>query len=504
MVSDPSPHRPAAGTGNDAAPAAGAGGHHLARSLGHGQMAMIAMGSALGTGLFLGSGAAIGVAGPAVIISFAIGALIAATIALTMGEMASRHPVRGGFGTLAAHYLSPFWGYLTRFLYWFVTVAVTGTELVACSAYLEYWAPGVPMWAGILLFAAVILVVNIVSVGSFGIIEFMLSGVKVIAIFVFILVGLFLMFVGTPTNPAPQLTNLFDHGGFAPNGLISIWIALSIVMFSFGGIELLSVTAAEAKDPAQSIRTAARTTMVRLAFFYVFSIGIVVALVPWQQAAEVGDSVAASPFVMVFDRLGVPGAAHITNALVLIAALSAANANLYAGSRMLQSLASDRMAPKLLARLSRRQVPVPAIALSSLGIVGAAVLAFSGVGGVFGYMMSLVVFSFLLVWVLILVTYLRYARRRDGLETFRVPAGSATAVVGLVGIAAVLSTIVVVRDLQVAAIVGVPTVLLAVVLYVTIVRHRVDGGELARTFAEADAMRGEAGEIRSGTVTTNR
>src|SRR5699024_7823912 len=124
---------------------------HLARSLGHGQMAMIAMGSALGTGLFLGSGEAIGIAGPAVILSFAIGSLIAATIALAMGEMASRHPVRGGFGTLAARYLSPFWGYLSRWLYWIVTVCVTGAELVACAAYLAYWVPAIPIWAGILI-----------------------------------------------------------------------------------------------------------------------------------------------------------------------------------------------------------------------------------------------------------------------------------------------------------------------------------------------------------------
>ena len=122
--------------------------HTLARSLGHGQMAMIAMGSALGTGLFLGSGGAIALAGPAVIVCFAAGSLIAACIALCMGEMASRHPVRGGFGTLAAHYLSPFWGYLTRWLYWIVTVCVTGAELVACAAYLAYWVPAVPIWAG--------------------------------------------------------------------------------------------------------------------------------------------------------------------------------------------------------------------------------------------------------------------------------------------------------------------------------------------------------------------
>ncbi|MDO5635505.1 MAG: amino acid permease, partial [Micrococcus sp.] len=293
-------------------------------------MAMIAMGSALGTGLFLGSGQAIGLAGPAVIISFAIGAVIAATIALSMGEMASRYPVRGGFGTLAARFLSPFWGYLTRWLYWFVTVAVTGTELVACATYLGYWFPQVPMWAGVLLFAAIILGINLISVGSFGVVEFFLSSIKVIAVLVFILVGAFLVAFGMPDAPAPGLENMTAHGGFLPGGLAGIWLAMSVVMFSFGGIELLSITAAEAKNPAVAIRSAARTTIIRLAFFYVAALAIIVALVPWMEVSSGDGSVQASPFVLVFDSIGVPGAAALTNAIVLIAALSAANANLYA------------------------------------------------------------------------------------------------------------------------------------------------------------------------------
>lgn len=450
---------------------------------------MIAMGSALGTGLFLGSGAAIGIAGPAAIVSFAIGSLIAACIALCMGEMASRHPVRGGFGTLAAHYLSPFWGYLSRWMYWIVTVCVTGAEIVACAAYLRYWAPGVPLWAGILLFAGIIVAINIASVGSFGVIEFALSSIKVIAILVFILVGLFLVIFGLPDAPAPGLSNLTADGGFAPNGWSAVWVSMAIVMFSFGGIELLSVTAAEAKDPARSIRTAARTTIVRLTFFYVLAIGVVVSLVPWRDAAGTGGDVETSPFVMVFDRLGVPGAAHVTNLLVLIAALSAANANLYAGSRMLQSLAADRLAPVALSRLSARRVPVRGIAMSTAGIVLAAVLAITGVAGVFGYMMSLVVFAVLLVWGLILVTYLAYARRRDGLATFRVPGGRVTAIVGLVGVVGVFSTVTVFRDMQLAALVGVPALAVACVLYATVVRRRVDPASIEAALAEADDLR---------------
>ena len=461
----------------------------LARSLGHGQMAMIAMGSALGTGLFLGSGEAIGLAGPAVIISFAIGSLIAATIALAMGEMASRHPVRGGFGTLAARYLSPFWGYLSRWLYWIVTVCVTGAELVACAAYLTYWAPSIPIWAGILLFAALIVGINLASVGSFGVIEFFLSSIKVIAVFVFILIGAILVFVGMPGQPAPGLVEWTADGGFAPMGWAPVWIALSVVMFSFGGIELLSITAAEAKDPARSIRTAARTTIVRLAFFYVLCIGIVLALVPWRDAAGTGEDVATSPFVMVFDRIGIPGAAHITNLLVLIAALSAANANLYAGSRMLHSLATDHLAPRLAAFTTTRGVPIVGIACSTLGIAGAAALAFSGVGGVFNYMMSLVVFSVLMVWSLILVTYILFRHRGIQGATFTMPGGSVTAALGISGLLAVFATVFVRDSMQIAAAVGIPAVLVATALYFTVIRRRLDQGDIDEAFAEAERMR---------------
>ncbi|GAA1483862.1 amino acid permease [Brachybacterium fresconis] len=474
-----------------ARPDAATGQHDgsLARSLGHGQMAMIAMGSALGTGLFLGSGEAIGIAGPAVIISFALGSLIAASVALAMGEMASRHPVRGGFGTLAARYLSPFWGYLSRWLYWIVTVCVTGAELVACAAYLAYWVPAIPLWAGIILFAAVILAINLSSVGSFGAVEFVLSSIKVIAVFVFIVIGAVLVIFGLPSAPASGFVELTADGGFAPMGWAPVWIALSVVMFSFGGIELLSITAAEAKDPARSIRTAARTTIVRLAFFYVFCIGIVLCLVPWRQAAGTGEEVATSPFVMVFDRIGIPGAADITNVLVLIAALSAANANLYAGSRMIHSLAADGLAPRFAAVTTARRVPVVGIALSSIGLVGAALLAFSGVGGVFGYMMSLVVFAVIMVWALILITYIRF--RRSGITgaTFRMPGGILAAGAGLVGLLAVFATVTVRPSMQIAALVGVPAVLIATVLYVAVARRRIDPSDIEDAFEEAESMR---------------
>lgn len=450
-------------------------------------MAMIAMGSALGTGLFLGSGAAIGIAGPAVILTFAIGSLIAACIAACMGEMASRHPVRGGFGTLASHFLTPFCGYLTRWCYWFVTVAVTGSELVAVATYLTFWWPQVPLWLGILVFAALILVLNLISVRSFGIVEFALSSIKVIAIFVFIVLGILLVTLGLPGQEAAGTGNLTADGGFLPHGFSAVWLALSVVMFSFGGIELISVTAAEAKDPGRSVRTAARTIMIRLAFFYVVAIAIIVCLIPWRTAAE-GGSVSQSPFVLVFEQIGIPAAAGITNFIVLIAALSAANANLYAGGRLLHSLSVDRMAPHPLGRTSRRQVPVRAVLVSTAGIIAAAVMAATGVGNVFILMVSIVTFAVLVVWGLILVSYISYWRTRDRRAPFTAPGGPVTAVIGLIGVGSVMATVLVVPDMQLAAGVGIPFILMLSIAYLTVVRHRMDPQAPARAVAQVEGL----------------
>ena len=444
-------------------------------------MAMIAMGSALGTGLFLGSGDAIAVAGPAVIISFAIGSAIAMTIALAMGEMASRHPVQGGFGTLAARYLSPFWGYLVRWLYWIVTVGVTAAELYACSLYLQFWAPDLPQWAGVAILGAIVVAINVVSVKSFGTIEFWLSSIKVIAVVVFILVGLCLVFFGLPGTPAAGVSNWTNDGGFMPFGFKGVWVSMALVMFSFGGIEMLSISAAEAKDPARSIRTAAQSTAVRLSFFYVAAIGIIVALVPWKEASGAAGDVRLSPFVMVFHELGIPAAAGLTNLIVVITALSAANANVYAGSRFLHSLAADSLAPRVLERTTTRGIPLPGIIVHACGILG----------GLFPLIMSTVIFSAVIVWTLILVTYIVYHRTRDGRELFRMPGGVVTAIAGIAGLLFVFSTVIAVERMQLAAMVGIPFVLLVTLAYVLVFRHRISVDAIDASFAEAEKARAD-------------
>ncbi|WP_237201685.1 amino acid permease [Rothia nasimurium] len=409
---------------------------NLSRQLSHGQLTMIALGLAVGTGLFLGSGPAIAIAGPAVIISYAIGSLIAAIIGACAGEMAVRYPVRGGFGTIAGKFISPYVGYLTRWAYWMTTVTLAGAEVVAVGAYMAYWYPNVPLWIWVLIAGVSILVLNLTSVKSFGVVEFFLSSIKVSAVVLFIIFGLALVFFGLPGQEATGVSNLTAHGGFIPNGVSSIWIALAVVMFSFGGIELISISAAEAKDPVRSVRSSAKAMMWRLATFYVISLFIVVAIIPWTTASTLGKKIEGSPFVMVFTELGIPYIGGITNFILMSAALSGANAALYAATRLLHALGHERMAPKVLSRTTASGIPALALAVSSLGAVVAMIMAISGVGGIFGYMMALVTVCVLVVWSMILISYMAYKKAEGDASPFRVFGGSATAAVGLAGVIA--------------------------------------------------------------------
>ena len=410
----------------------------LNRSLSHGQLTMIAMGLALGTGLFLGSSSAIKIAGPGAIVSYAIGSMIAATIAACAGEMSVRHPVQGGFGTIASRYLNPFSGYLTRWAYWACTVPLAGAELVAVGHYMAYWFPDVPLAVFVALFGAIILVLNLVSVKSFGALEFMLSSIKVSAVIVFMVIGVLLVFVGLPGHAAAGTANLVNDGGFLPNGPASIWISMAVVMFSFGGVEMISLSAAEAKDPARSVATSVKAMIWRLSTFYVVSMAIILCLVPWQTAAQ-NSELTESPFVLVFSELGIPFAADIMNFVVLVAALSGANASLYAATRLLHALGSDRMAPAVAARTSSRGVPVVALLISFTGVVVATVMAVAKIGDIFALLMALVTLCILIVWIMILLTYQAYKKDQKDASSFTVLGGRVTAGLALAGVLATLA-----------------------------------------------------------------
>jgi amino acid transporter, AAT family len=435
----------------------------LSKGLTRAQITMMGLGGAIGTGLFMGSGIAIGYAGPAVMISYAIAAFIAVVMVFSLSEMAVMHPAAGSFGVYAETYLNPWAGFTVRYTYWFCQVVAIGGDAVAAGTYMGFWFPGIPVWTWSLGFAAAIVFLNTRSVKNFGTIEYWFALIKVTAIIGFIILGGAALFgVGQPAVGFHNLTGL--AGGFMPHGLKGVWMGVIIGIFSFIGVELIAVTAAETPDPKSAIPAALRSMALRLGLFYLLALTIVVSFIPW---TEVGAKVVAqSPFVKVFAHTGVPYAAGIMNFVVLTAALSSMNANTYLTGRMLFSLSRGDYAPKLFGRLSRTQAPTPALLVSGVAILGAAVLSgFTPMA--YNYLFGISLFGAIFVWIVILLSHLAFRRRHRPQELpLRMPFFPVLQIVGLILLAAILITMGLDTEFwNISWIVGVPWLVLLSAAY---------------------------------------
>ena len=333
--------------------------HGLARKLTERQMSMIALGGAIGTGLFLGSALAVRTAGPAVILSYIFTSVIALLLMYCLSEMAVAHPTAGSFGVYADLYVSPWAGFVVRYTYWAAQSIALGGEAVAAAIYTQWWFPNTPVWSWVVVYSLLLIFVNASSVGAFGTFEYWFSTIKVTAIGVFIVLGAGVL-IGVHQQRPIGLANFHAHGGFLPHGWLGVWMALAFVIFSFIGTEIVAVTAGEAKDPERSVPRAMRTMLLRLVIFYVGAITVLVGVIPWTEI-QPGQSITVSPFVRVFDVMHVPIAAQIVNFVVLTAALSGMNCCLYLATRMIFSLARGGYAPAMLGRVSRRGAPIPAL-----------------------------------------------------------------------------------------------------------------------------------------------
>src|SRR2546430_1112617 len=363
----------------------------LERSLRPAQLAMLGLGSTIGTGLFLGSAIAVKLAGPAVILSFVAGALIALPMMWALAEMAAAHPTAGSFGLYAEMYLHPWAGFAIRLTYWLCMMVVVGSEVVAASIYCKFWFPGIPAWVWIGLFSALILYVNTVDIGSLGTFEYWLSLIKVVTIVAFLLLGSALLFgIGFPRV---GLSNFTANGGFVPNGWKGVGLGVILGLFSFFGIEVVGSTAGEAANPQQAVPKALRNTVTALVLFYVAGLALVVGIVPWKQIGMGG-----SPFVRVFQTVGIPAASHIMNFVVLTAALSSAVANLYFTARLAFSLARGGYLPSTLGRLSKKNMPLIAVLASGSGMVAAMILSKYFQDSLFVFMIGLSTFGALFAW----------------------------------------------------------------------------------------------------------
>lgn len=374
----------------------------MKRGLKNRHLQMIALGGAIGTGLFYGSASTIALAGPAVMLSYLIGGVVIFFIMRMLGEMAVDEPVSGSFSYYATKYWGKFPGFLSGWNYWFNYVLVSMAELTAVGIYMQFWYPDMPQWIAALVCLVVITAVNLINVRLYGEFEFWMALVKISAIVLMIVLGLCLLFGSGQPFP-DNISNIWQNGGFMPNGWWGLALSITVVMFSFGGIELIGITAGEAENPDHTIPKAINQVIWRILIFYVGTMAVLMALWPWNKVG-----MEASPFVQIFSNVGVPAAAHILNFVVLTAAVSVYNSAIYSNSRMLYGLAMKNEAPEFLGKLSKRGVPVNGIFVSSGITLLCVVLNYFFPGKVFMVLMSVATIAATISWMTITITHLKF------------------------------------------------------------------------------------------------
>ncbi len=428
----------------------------LRHQLSAGQMAMVAVGGSIGVGLLLGSAAAMEIAGPAVILSFVLAGFISWTVTMALGELSSSHPGAGSFGLYADLYLNPWAGFISRAGYWVAISVSVGANLVASATYMRYWFPTIPALVWVALFSLVLIVINLRSVGDYGRFEFWFAMVKLATMALFIVIGGALL---TDGRVAAQYT---AQGGFFPKGTLAPLLAMTFALYTFGGIEMVAITTGESRSAAE-IPRAVKLTFITLAVVYLGAIVVLVGVMPWNRVG-----VTESPFVTVFRTVGIPAASSLMSFVILTAALSGANANLYSASRMLFSLARGGWAPAAMGRLNTAGSPQFALVASSYGIIVAVVLEMWVPGNAFVYILSGALFGLMLSWLVSLAAHVACRRQMSSDQVkalaMRSPVGAWGSILGLTLVtAAILKTW---WDSRVSLISGVSALLILTVVYV--------------------------------------
>ena len=432
----------------------------LKRGLTNRHIQLIALGGAIGTGLFLGIGPAAVLAGPSVILGYAIAGIIAFFIMRQLGEMVVNEPVSGSFSHFAYKYWGSFAGFSSGWNYWILYILVSMSELTAIGIYVQFWWPEIPLWVSSLFFFLVINALNLASVKVYGEAEFWFSIIKVVAILAMIAFGGYLLISGTGGEQA-TVENLWNNGGFFPKGILSgdseggfkgLLAAMALIMFSFGGLELIGITAAEAENPEKNIPKATNQVIYRILIFYVGALVILFSLSPW---ANITDK--SSPFVMVFENLNTIDVnlfgktiafskiiANVLNLIVLTAALSVYNSSVYSNSRMLYGLSEQGNAPSFLKKLNKNHVPIMAILVSSVFAAICIVINKIVPESAFEILMSLVVSTLIINWMMISITHLKYRQQKakEGYKTlfpsFIYPISNYICIVFLLGILVIM------------------------------------------------------------------
>ena len=385
----------------------------LKRAMSTRHLVMLSLGGAIGTGLFLGSGEVIAQTGPvAAIIAYILGGLIAYMVMLCLGELAVHMPVAGSFGAYAQKYIGPGTGYMISWVYWLTWTATLGTEFTAAALLMQEWFPHISMWIWTIIFAITIFALNLSSTRIFAESEFWLALVKVVTVVAFIILGLLAIFGLIPfhgAESAPLFHNLTAQGWF-PQGLVPIFTTMLIVNFAFSGTELIGVAAGETKDPAVNVPKAINAAIWRLLIFFVGTIVVISALLPFQVAGLGGESVSNSPFVTVFNYIGIPYADDIMRFVIITALLSAANSGLYAASRMMWSLSAQRQLPQVFSRLSSSGTPIIALVVTMFGAIPGLLSEHFAPETIFKNLLGIAAFTMVIVWMSICWSQFNFRR----------------------------------------------------------------------------------------------
>ncbi|AAZ34228.1 amino acid permease [Pseudomonas savastanoi pv. phaseolicola] len=439
----------------------------LKRGLSARHIRFMALGSAIGTGLFYGSASAIQQAGPAVLLAYLIGGAAVYMVMRALGEMAVHDPVSGSFSHYATRYMGPLAGFVLGWTYAFEMIIVCLADVTAFGIYMGFWFPEVPRWIWVLGIVFLIGALNLCNVKVFGETEFWLSILKVSAIVAMIVAGFGIMIFGIGSSTSGTeigISNLWAHGGFMPNGVTGLIASFAVVMFAFGGIEIIGITAGEAKDPQRSLPQAINAVPLRILLFYVLTLFVLMCIYPWPQIGTQG-----SPFVQIFDNLGIASAATILNIVVISAAVSAINSDIFGAGRMMYGLARDGQAPASFARLSRHGVPWMTVLVMGIALLGGVLLNYLIPKDVFLLIASLATFATVWVWLMILLTQvaMRRSMNRDEAAQLKFavpfwPYGPAAAIVFMLFIFGVLGYF---PDNRAALIVGAIWIVLLLIAY---------------------------------------
>ncbi|KAB2730077.1 D-serine/D-alanine/glycine transporter [Brucella intermedia] len=403
---------------------------HLARNLSNRHLQLIAIGGAIGTGLFMGSGKTISLAGPSILLVYAIIGFMLFFVMRALGEILLSNLEYRSFADFAGDYLGPWAQFFTGWTYWLCWIVTGVADVVAVSGYVSFWFPELALWIPALGLIFTLLALNLPTVRNFGEIEFWFALIKIVAIVGLIIAGVYMLSTGftLPNGSQASVAHLWNHGGFFPNGFLGFVAGFQIAVFAFVGIELVGTAAAETKDPVRNLPKAINSIPIRVVLFYLGALFVIITVIPWDQVDP-----SSSPFVAMFSLAGLGIAAHVVNFVVLTSATSSANSGIYSTSRMIYGLATSKLAPKAFGKLNKRKVPVNALFFSCIFLLAGVVLLYAGQSIIeaFTIVTTISALLFIFIWSVILASYLQYRRKRPDLHeksTFKMPGGRAAVV----------------------------------------------------------------------------